>query len=54
MHVEPKDTTKPKIGRKKDLLLVASKEDTTDFFPKHCLPEQENWRTFKLRVHAQS
>ena len=29
--VEPKDTTKPKIGRRKELLLAASKEDTGDF-----------------------
>lgn len=28
--VQPKDTTKPKIGRGKDLLLVASKENTRD------------------------
>ena len=26
--VEPKDTTKPKIRRRKDLLLAASKENT--------------------------
>ena len=28
--VEPKDTTKPKIGRRKDLLLAASKGNTGD------------------------
>ena len=28
--VEPKDTTKPKIWRRKDLLLAASKENTGD------------------------
>ena len=28
--VEPKDTTKPKMGRRKDLLLAASKESTED------------------------
>ena len=28
--MEPKDTTKPKIRKRKDLLLVASKEDTRD------------------------
>ena len=31
MDIEPKDTTKPKIGRRKDLLsLAASKENTGD------------------------
>ena len=29
--VEPKDTTKPKIGRKKDVLLALSKENIEDF-----------------------
>ena len=28
--VEPKDTTKPKIGRRKDLLLAVRKENTGD------------------------
>ena len=28
--VEPKDATKPKNGRRKDLLLAASKENTRD------------------------
>ena len=28
--VEPKDTTKPKSGRRKDLLLAAGKEDLGD------------------------
>ena len=28
--MEPKDTTKPKIRKRKDLLLVASKENTRD------------------------
>ena len=30
VDVEPKDTTKPKIGRRKDLLLAASKGNTAD------------------------
>lgn len=30
MDIEPIDTTKPKSGRRKDLLLVASKENTGD------------------------
>ena len=28
VSVEPKDTTEPKMGRRKDLLLAASKENT--------------------------
>ena len=28
--VEPKDTTEPRIGRRKDLLLAASKENMGD------------------------
>ena len=30
VRVEPKDTTKSKVGRRKDLLLAASKENTRD------------------------
>ena len=30
MDVKPKDTTKPKIGRKKDLLLLAETKNTRD------------------------
>ena len=29
--IEPKDTTKPKIGIKKDVLLATRKENTSDF-----------------------
>ena len=53
MGVEPKDTTKPKIGRRKALLLAASKENTR-IFPKAVSPQQQNWAHFKLRVHAYS
>ena len=37
--VEPKDTTRPKIRRRKDLLLAASKENMGNF-PKAVLPQQ--------------
>lgn len=47
MGVEPKHTTKPKCGIRKDLLLAAGKENTKD-----CSPEQQNSGRFKLRVHA--
>ena len=30
VSVEPKDTTKPKSGRRKDLLLAVSRENTGD------------------------
>ena len=51
--VEPEDTSKSKIRRRKDLLLAASKENTGSF-PKQCFPEQQNWGIFKLSVHAYS
>ena len=50
-----KSTTKPKIGRWKDLLPSASKENIGEHwgsFPKQYLPEQQNWGHFKLRAHA--
>ena len=40
------------FGKRKDLLLAASKENSMDLFPKHTLPELQNWGSFKLRVHA--
>lgn len=53
---KPKDTTKPRIGRRKDLLLVSHKENMEDLSqsPKQCLPEQQNWGSFTLRVYAYS
>ena len=50
--MEPKDTTKPKMGRRKDLLFTASKENllVVGSFSKQCLPEHLNWGSFKLRV----
>ena len=47
------DTTKLKIGRRKDLLLAA-REENTRIFPKAVSPQQQNWGSFKLRVHAYS
>ena len=51
-------STKPKIRRRKGLLLAASKEtigkDHQKSFPKQCPQEQQNWRSFKLRVYAYS
>ena len=40
--VEPKDTTKPKIGRRKDLLLlVASKENTGELSQSSVFPNSK-------------
>ena len=39
--VEPKDTTKPEIRRRKDLLLAASKENTGDFFQSSVSPNSK-------------
>ena len=33
VDVKPVDTTKPKISRRKDLFLAASKEDSRDLSP---------------------
>ena len=41
MGVEPKDTTRPKVRRRKDLLLVASKENTGDLFRSSIFPNSE-------------
>ena len=52
LSAEPKDTTKPKIGRRKDLLIAAS-EGTLRIFSKAVsiqLAKLEN----KLRAHAYS
>ena len=49
VSVEPIDTTKPKLGRRKDSLLVESKENTRD------LPQSSfSLNSFKLRVLAYS
>ena len=46
---EPLDKTKPKIRRKKVILLAASKENTGDLFPNSKIQG-----SFRLRVHAYS
>lgn len=40
---------KPKSGRKEELLLPVTRE-YTGIFPMQCLPKQQNWGSFKLRV----
>ena len=52
MGVEPKDTTKPKIGRRKDPLLAASKENTGNISQSSVCPKTAE--SFKLRAHAYS
>ena len=46
LGVEPKVTTEPTSGRRKELLLLASEEDTGTS-PKQCLPEHHNWGSSK-------
>ena len=40
--VKPKGTTKPKSGRKKDLLLAASKENTEDLAQSSVFPNSKS------------
>ena len=40
--LEPKDTSKPNIRRRKDLLLAANKEKRGELSPKQGLSEQQN------------
>ena len=40
--VEPIDTTKPKMGRRKDLLLATSKENTGDLSQSSVCPNSKN------------
>ena len=47
VDVEPKDTMKPKIGRRKNLLFAASKENIGDLSQSSV---SLNWGSFKLRV----
>ena len=51
--VKPKNTTKLKIGRRKDLLLAPSKENTGDLSQSSVF-QQQNLGNFKLRIHADS
>lgn len=50
MDVKPIDTTKPKIRRRKDLLLAASK--IPEIFPKVVSAQTAKLEKFKLREHA--
>ena len=52
--LEPKDTSKPNIRRRKDLLLAANKEKRGELSPKQGLSEQQNWGSLKWRVYAWS
>lgn len=53
--IKPKDTTKWKTRRRKDLQLLAASKENAGIFPKAVFfPEQQNWGHFKLRVHAYS
>lgn len=49
LGVEPKDTTKPKIGKGRVLFAMSKREH-----PKQCLLGQQNWGSFKLRVRTYS
>ena len=51
--VNPKDTTKPKFGIRKDILLAASKENK-ESSPMQYLSKQENWGGVKLRERTYS
>ena len=53
MDVEPKDTTKPKIRRSRDLLFATSKENTGDLSQSYVSPTAKSG-SFKLKVHAYS
>ena len=51
--VKPKDTTKPKSGKRKDLFLAASKENIRDLSQSSVL-EQQYCGIFKLGIYAYS
>ena len=51
VSVELKDTKKAKIRRRKEVLLAARKS-TRDLTPEQHLPRQQNWGSFKPRVHV--
>ena len=50
---KPKDTTKPKIRRSRDLLFATSKENTGDLSQSYVSPTAKSG-SFKLKVHAYS
>ena len=51
--IKPKDTIKPKTGRRKGSLLAQVRR-TLRIFLKAGSPQEQNWGNFKLRVHAYS
>ena len=51
--VEPKDTTEPNMGRRKDLSLVEVKR-TSGILPKAVSPEWQYWGGFKRRAYEYS
>ena len=52
--VEPIDTTKPKIWRRKYLLLPAASKNNRGLSQNSVSLNSKNWGSFKLRVHAYS
>ena len=52
---EPKDTAKSSwVKAQKDFVIWNKKREHLRYFPKQCLSEQQNWESFKLKVHAYS
>ena len=52
--VKPKDTTKPQIGKRKDLLLAASKKNTGHFSESHVFPNTKIGEVLSqglMRIH---
>ena len=52
--VGPKDTIKPKIRRRKDLLLLAARKQNTGDLSQSSVSQTAKLGRFKLRVHAYS
>ena len=52
VDVEPTDTAKPQIRRRKDLLAHSKLGEHQESFPKQCLPGQQNWGSFQLRIRV--
>lgn len=50
--VEPVDTTKPQIRRRRIYYYLQQVRGTPGSFPKQCCPEQQSWGSSKLRFHA--
>ena len=52
--VSSKDKTKPKIGRRKDLLLFAASKENTGDLCQSSVSQKSEIESFKLRAHAYS